>query len=111
MSATASIELTDIISSDSESVRGQAVFKGTDTPVEDLFKHLEAGLSLDDFLKTHPSVKREQAVGTLDCSMRWIKSNTKKVFTRKSLLGCMAGSVKILGDIVDPIDVEWDALK
>jgi prevent-host-death family protein len=25
--------------------------------------------------------------------------------------GCMKGSVTILGDLMEPIDVEWDALK
>lgn len=25
--------------------------------------------------------------------------------------GCMKGTVTILGDIMEPIDVEWDALK
>ena len=28
---------------------------------------------------------------------------------RKSLLGAHAGQIKILGDIIAPIDVEWDA--
>jgi len=27
------------------------------------------------------------------------------------LFGCMKGTVTILGDIISPIDVEWDALK
>lgn len=28
-----------------------------------------------------------------------------------SMFGCMKGTVTILGDIMEPIDVEWDALK
>ena len=28
-----------------------------------------------------------------------------------SLFGCMKGSIVILGDIIGPIDVEWEALK
>lgn len=28
---------------------------------------------------------------------------------RGSIVGCMAGTVTILGDIVEPIDVEWEA--
>ena len=27
------------------------------------------------------------------------------------LRGCMKGTVKILGDLTEPIDVEWEALK
>lgn len=30
---------------------------------------------------------------------------------RKSIFGSMRGTVKILGDIVSPLDVEWNALK
>jgi prevent-host-death family protein len=30
---------------------------------------------------------------------------------RKSIFGSMKGTVKILGDIVSPLDVEWNALK
>jgi prevent-host-death family protein len=29
----------------------------------------------------------------------------------KTLLGAMKGSIKILGDIESPLDVEWEALK
>jgi antitoxin (DNA-binding transcriptional repressor) of toxin-antitoxin stability system len=28
---------------------------------------------------------------------------------RRGIVGCMAGTVTILGDIVEPIDVEWEA--
>jgi prevent-host-death family protein len=31
--------------------------------------------------------------------------------TRNSLRGIMKGRIKILGDIVSPIDVEWDAAR
>ena len=30
---------------------------------------------------------------------------------RKPIFGSMRGSVKIKGDIISPIDVEWDAMK
>lgn len=30
---------------------------------------------------------------------------------RKSLYGLFAGEMEILGDIMSPIDVEWDAMK
>lgn len=29
----------------------------------------------------------------------------------KTLFGCMKGSITILGDIIEPIDVEWEAMK
>lgn len=28
-----------------------------------------------------------------------------------SLFGCLKGSITILGDIMEPIDVEWEAMK
>ncbi len=30
---------------------------------------------------------------------------------KKSIFGCMKGRIKILGDIVSPLDVEWEALR
>ncbi|HUJ22803.1 MAG TPA: type II toxin-antitoxin system prevent-host-death family antitoxin [Bryobacteraceae bacterium] len=27
------------------------------------------------------------------------------------LFGCMKGTIRILGDITEPVDVDWDALK
>ena len=30
---------------------------------------------------------------------------------RKPIFGSMRGSVKYMGDIISPIDVEWDAMK
>jgi len=45
---------------------GVPVFVGTRVPVKNLFDYLEAGDSLDDFLKSFPSVTREQAVAVLE---------------------------------------------
>jgi uncharacterized protein (DUF433 family) len=45
---------------------GVPVFVGTRVPVKNLFDYLEAGDSLDDFLKSFPSVTREQAVAALE---------------------------------------------
>lgn len=44
---------------------GVPVFVGTRVPVKNLFDYLEVGDSLDDFLKSFPSVTREQAVAAL----------------------------------------------
>ncbi|MFK5098473.1 DUF433 domain-containing protein, partial [Klebsiella pneumoniae] len=43
--------LKDIITIDKEIQGGQPVFTGTRVPVESLFDHLEAGISLDNFLE------------------------------------------------------------
>lgn len=45
---------------------GAPVFAGTRVPVKNLFEYLEAGDSLDDFLRSFPSVSREQAIAALE---------------------------------------------
>ncbi len=51
-----------VIRSDLEIQGGVPVFGGTRVPVKNPFDHLEAGDSLDDFLRSFPSVTREQVV-------------------------------------------------
>jgi len=55
-----------VIHSDADIQGGAPVFVGTRVPVKYLFDYLEAGDSLDDFLKSFPSVTREQAVAALE---------------------------------------------
>jgi len=45
---------------------GAAVFYGTRVPVQTLLDYLEAGESIDDFLKGFPSVTREQVIAFLE---------------------------------------------
>ena len=62
------MEMKELITMDPEILGGQAVFTGTRVPVESLFDHLAAGVSLDDFLDDFPSVGREQAVALLEAA-------------------------------------------
>jgi uncharacterized protein (DUF433 family) len=55
-----------VIHSDPEIQGGVPVFVGTRVPLRNLFDCLEAGDSLDDFLRSFPSVTREQAVAALE---------------------------------------------
>jgi uncharacterized protein (DUF433 family) len=71
------MEIKDLISKDPEVLGGQTVFKGTRVPVETLFDHLEAGISLDEFLDDFPSVTKVQAISLLE----W----TSKLFNHKNL--------------------------
>ena len=48
-----------------ERVSGAWVFTATRVPVRALFENLEAGASIDDFLKWFPGVTRDQAVAVL----------------------------------------------
>lgn len=54
-----------VILSDPGILGGTPVFKGTRVPVKILFEYLADGLSLDYFLETFPSVKRDQAAAAL----------------------------------------------
>ncbi len=55
------MDISEIITIDNEILGGQPVFKGTRVPVESLFDHLEAGVSLDEFLDDFPTVSKDQA--------------------------------------------------
>ncbi len=55
-----------VIHSDPEIMSGTPVFVGTRVPVYNLFDYLEAGDPLDKFLKSFPSVTREQAIAALE---------------------------------------------
>jgi uncharacterized protein (DUF433 family) len=55
-----------IIHTDPEIQGGAPVFYGTRVPVKNLFDYLEAGDSLEDFLRSFPSVTKEQAVAALE---------------------------------------------
>ena len=51
-----------VVHSDLKILGGTLVFVGTRAPVQNLIDYLEAGDSLEDFLKSFPSVTREQAI-------------------------------------------------
>ena len=73
--------IRDIITIDPEIQYGQTVFKGTRVPVETLFEHLEAGVSLDVFLEDFPSVKKEQAIAVLEIAGKILSSkNLDKLY-------------------------------
>ena len=71
------MDLKDLIVTDNDILGGQTVFKGTRVPVESLFDHLEAGVSLDAFLDDFPTVSKEQAIALLDWANKIL--NTKNL--------------------------------
>jgi uncharacterized protein (DUF433 family) len=71
------MDIRAYITNDDEILGGQTVFKGTRVPVESLFDHLEAGVSLDDFLDDFPTVSKEQAIALLDWASKLL--NTKNL--------------------------------
>lgn len=68
------MEIKSIINIDPEILSGQPVFTGTRVPVETLFDHLEAGVSLDEFLEDFPGVSKEQAIALLEMASRLLTS-------------------------------------
>ena len=71
------MNIRELITIDKEILGGQPVFTGTRVPVETLFDHLEAGVSLDEFLDDFPGVTRKQAVDLLEAA--------NKILTSKNL--------------------------
>ncbi len=68
------MDMRILINTDPEILSGTPVFSGTRVPVESLFDHLEAGVSLDEFLDDFPTVSRPQAIAMLDAANRIITS-------------------------------------
>jgi uncharacterized protein (DUF433 family) len=59
-----------LVQSDPEILWGTPVFKGTRVPAETLFDYLEAGDSLETFLKDFPAVSRDAAVTCIKAAGR-----------------------------------------
>ena len=68
------MDIRSIITIDNEILGGQPVFTGTRVPVETLFDHLEAGVSIDEFLENFPSVSRQQAIELLEAANKMLTS-------------------------------------
>lgn len=64
-----------VIHSDPNILAGTPVFVGTRVPLQNLIDYLEAGDNLDDFLKSFPSVTREQAIGALELAREALEAN------------------------------------
>ena len=78
------MDLKDLINIDPELLSGQPVFAGTRVPVESLFDHLEAGISLDEFLDDFPTVSKRQVVAILDIANKLITSEKVAQFYEAS---------------------------
>ena len=68
------MNVQEIITIDNDILAEQPVFKGTRVPVESLFDHLEAGVSLDEFLDDFPTVSKEQAIALLNIANKLLTS-------------------------------------
>ena len=68
------MDVRAFITIDPDILGGQPVFKGTRVPIESLFDHLEAGVSLDEFLDDFPTVSKEQAIALLNIANKLVNS-------------------------------------
>lgn len=66
-----------IVLSDPEILGGTPVFVGTRVPVRNLIDYLEAGDSLEDFLRSFPSVSREKAVAALELAGEMLSARAR----------------------------------
>jgi uncharacterized protein (DUF433 family) len=55
-----------VVSIDPEVMGGTPCFSGTRVPVQTLMDYIEAGDSIDEFLKDFPTVKRGQVIAFLE---------------------------------------------
>ena len=58
-----------------ENLGDTPAFVGTRVPIKNLFDYLEAGDPLDKFLRSFPSVTREQAVAALELAREALVSD------------------------------------
>lgn len=70
-------DLTSVVHSDPEILGGTPVFVGTRVPVRILLEFLTAGDSIEEFLDSFPSVKREQAVAALELAGEFLTERAR----------------------------------
>ena len=66
-----------IIHSDPDILGGTPVFVGTRVPVRNLIDCLEAGDSIEQFLRSFPTVSREQAVAALELAGDYLTASAR----------------------------------
>jgi uncharacterized protein (DUF433 family) len=70
--------MTDVIQVNPNILGGTPVFKGTRVPVENFFDHMEAGVTIEDFILDFPTVTKEQCVQVLELAEQILTSGNLK---------------------------------
>jgi len=65
-----------VVSTSRDVMGGTPVFPGTRVPVQTLLDYIEAGDSIDEFLRGFPTVTRDQVVAFLERAAASVASNT-----------------------------------
>ncbi len=68
-------EHSKVVHSNPNILGGTPVFVGTRVPLQNLIDYLEAGDTIDDFLKSFPSVTREQAIAALELAREALEAS------------------------------------
>lgn len=75
---TDDMQIEDLITTDSSTLGGTPVFKGTPVPVKTLFEYLEDDYTLEEFLECFPTVSRPWALAVLERSESALLSAASK---------------------------------
>ena len=72
------MNVSDLLSSDPETMSGAVVFKGTRVPVDALFENLDAGMPLEECFDNFPTVDRYLVHGVLRLAAEDLKQKLEK---------------------------------
>jgi uncharacterized protein (DUF433 family) len=67
-----------LITAKQDTMSGMPVFAGTRVPIKNLFDYLEAGDTLDEFLRQFPGVSREHAIAVLKLARALVEPPLEK---------------------------------
>ncbi len=70
--------MIDVIQVNPNILGGTPVFKGTRVPVEVFFDHIEAGVTIEEFVQDFPTVTKEQCVQVLEIAGHLLTSSNLK---------------------------------
>ena len=106
--------MSKVVSQDPEALGGEPVFVGTRVPVRSLFDHLEAGDSIEEFLRGFPTVKREQVVAILKEAKAHAARPQHSRGTKRAkfplFASCSPGALDVSGSDLARLEAEEDAL-
>ena len=70
--------MLDVIQTNANILGGTPVFKGTRVPVEVFFDHIEAGVTIEEFVQDFSTVTKEQCVQVLELAEQILTSTNLK---------------------------------
>ncbi|HLX64785.1 MAG TPA: DUF433 domain-containing protein [Planctomycetota bacterium] len=65
------MELEDALESNPAIHNGFPIFKGTTVPIDTLFEAIESGSNIDEYMKLHPGISKEQIEVVMAAGRVW----------------------------------------